>query len=164
VTTDIIVGFPGETEEDFERTLEVVAEAGYDSAYTFIFSPRPGTAPRSMTTSSSPEVIAERFARLKAVVDRSALERTRDRVGRTRRSSSRAPSRSDPDAHRADPPGQARATSPRARRRGSGRLEPGTSRRCEITGAGPPPRRGELVQSRRALRDHETAPIPLLDS
>ena len=43
VTTDVIVGFPGETEEDFEATLEVVAEAAYDSAYTFIFSPRPGT-------------------------------------------------------------------------------------------------------------------------
>ena len=43
VTTDIIVGFPGETDDDFERTLEVVAEAAYDSAYTFIYSPRPGT-------------------------------------------------------------------------------------------------------------------------
>ena len=43
VTTDIIVGFPGEEESDFERTLEVAAEAEYDSAYTFIFSPRPGT-------------------------------------------------------------------------------------------------------------------------
>ncbi len=43
VTTDIIVGFPGETDDDFERTLEVVAEAEYDSAYTFIYSPRPGT-------------------------------------------------------------------------------------------------------------------------
>src|SRR5205085_3022831 len=43
VTTDIIVGFPGETDDDFERTLEVVAEAEYDSAYTFLFSPRPGT-------------------------------------------------------------------------------------------------------------------------
>ena len=43
VTTDIIVGFPGETDDDFERTLEVVAAAEYDYAYTFIFSPRPGT-------------------------------------------------------------------------------------------------------------------------
>ena len=49
VTTDIIVGFPGETDDDFERTLEVAAEAAYDSAYTFIFSPRPGTRAAAMT-------------------------------------------------------------------------------------------------------------------
>ena len=48
MTTDIIVGFPGETDEDFERTLEVAAEAAYDSAYTFIFSPRPGTRAAQM--------------------------------------------------------------------------------------------------------------------
>src|SRR2546423_1898179 len=48
VTTDIIVGFPGETEDDFEQTLEVAAAAEYDSAYTFIFSPRPGTEAASM--------------------------------------------------------------------------------------------------------------------
>ena len=48
VTTDLIVGFPGESEDDFERTLEVAAEAAYDSAYTFIFSPRPGTRAASM--------------------------------------------------------------------------------------------------------------------
>ena len=51
VTTDLIVGFPGETDEDAERTLEVVAEARFDSAYTFVFSPRPGTRAAAMTDS-----------------------------------------------------------------------------------------------------------------
>jgi tRNA-2-methylthio-N6-dimethylallyladenosine synthase len=84
VTTDIIVGFPGETEEDFEDTLAVCAEAGYDGAYTFIFSPRPGTRAADMESSFVPAgVIAERFARLKTVVDRSALARHRARVGRS---------------------------------------------------------------------------------
>src|SRR5438270_8439172 len=65
VTTDIIVGFPGETDDDFERTLEVVAEATYDSAYTFLFSPRPGTQAAAMGERFvPPEVVAERFARL----------------------------------------------------------------------------------------------------
>lgn len=83
VTTDIIVGFPGETEADFEETLRVVAEAGYDSAYTFIFSPRPGTRAAALSEEAVPApVIAERFARLKEVVDRSALLRHRARVGR----------------------------------------------------------------------------------
>ena len=49
VSTDIIVGFPGETDDDFERTLEVVAAAEFDYAYTFIFSPRPGTEGATMT-------------------------------------------------------------------------------------------------------------------
>ena len=74
VTTDLIVGFPGETEDDFERTLEVAAEAGYDSAYTFIFSPRPGTRAAAMTDRFvPPEVVADRFERLRVVVERSAL-------------------------------------------------------------------------------------------
>src|SRR5215210_6178263 len=69
VTTDIIVGFPGETEDDFERTLEVVAEVGYDSAYTFIYSPRPGTeAANRVADFVPPEVTAERFERLCVVV------------------------------------------------------------------------------------------------
>jgi tRNA-2-methylthio-N6-dimethylallyladenosine synthase len=84
VTTDIIVGFPGETERDFEDTLAVVADAAYDSAYTFIFSPRPGTRAADMESEFIPaEVIAERFDRLKSVVDRSALARHQARVGRT---------------------------------------------------------------------------------
>ncbi len=82
VTTDVIVGFPGETEDDFEATLEVVAEARYDSAYTFIFSPRPGTRAAAMADLAVPaEVVAERFERLRAVVERSALGRNRARVG-----------------------------------------------------------------------------------
>ena len=84
VTTDIIVGFPGESDEDFERTLEVCAEAAYDSAFTFIFSPRPGTRAAAMEAAFVPaEVIAERFERLKTVIDRSALARHQARVGRT---------------------------------------------------------------------------------
>ena len=53
VSTDLIVGFPGETDDDFARTLEVVAEAAYDFAYTFIFSPRPGTEAATMEGTSS---------------------------------------------------------------------------------------------------------------
>jgi tRNA-2-methylthio-N6-dimethylallyladenosine synthase len=84
VTTDIIVGFPGETEAEFEDTLAVVAEAHYDSAFTFIFSPRPGTRAALMEDEFiSAEVIGERFDRLKTVVDRSALSKHQARVGRT---------------------------------------------------------------------------------
>lgn len=82
VTTDIIVGFPGETEGDFERTLEVVAEAEYDSAYTFIYSPRPGTEAAGWEDRFvPPEVCAERFERLRRVVERSALRKHEERVG-----------------------------------------------------------------------------------
>jgi tRNA-2-methylthio-N6-dimethylallyladenosine synthase len=83
VTTDVIVGFPGETEQDFEDTLAVCAEAAYDSAYTFIFSPRPGTRAAGMADDFIPaDVIAERFDRLKTVIDRSSLARHQARVGR----------------------------------------------------------------------------------
>ncbi len=84
VTTDVIVGFPGETDEEFDRSLEVVAEAGYDSAFTFVFSPRPGTRAAEMVDAFvPPEVVAARFERLRAVVERSASTRHRARVGRT---------------------------------------------------------------------------------
>jgi tRNA-2-methylthio-N6-dimethylallyladenosine synthase len=97
VTTDLIVGFPGETEDDFEATLEVVAEAGYDSAYTFVFSPRPGTQAAEMTDRFVPaEVIAERFQRLTVVVERSALARHQARIGRTEEVLVEGPSKKDP--------------------------------------------------------------------
>ncbi len=82
VTTDIIVGFPGETDRDFDATLEVVAEASYDSAYTFIYSPRPGTESAAWTDRFVPaDVVAERFERLRVVVERSALLKHQARVG-----------------------------------------------------------------------------------
>jgi len=84
VSTDIIVGFPGESDDDFEDTLAVAAEADYDSVYTFVFSPRPGTRAADMADRAvAPEVVSERFERLRAVVERSALIRHQARVGRT---------------------------------------------------------------------------------
>ena len=83
VTTDLIVGFPGERDDDFDETLEVVAACDFDSAYTFIFSPREGTRGASMTSQFIPEdVIKSRFERLKEVLDRSALRKHEGRVGR----------------------------------------------------------------------------------
>src|SRR5215468_1898099 len=83
VTTDLIVGFPGETDDDFAATLDVVAAAQYDSAYTFIFSPRPGTEAAAMTSEFvDPAACAERFERLRLVVERSALARHQARIGR----------------------------------------------------------------------------------
>ena len=100
VTSDIIVGFPGETEADFERTLEVVAEAGYDSAYTFIYSPRPGTEAAARTDEFvPPEVVADRFARLRVVVERSALARHEARAGRVEEVLMEGPSKRDPGTH-----------------------------------------------------------------
>jgi tRNA-2-methylthio-N6-dimethylallyladenosine synthase len=97
VTTDIIVGFPGETEDDFTQTLEVAAAAEYDSAYTFIFSPRPGTRAGAMTDEFVPDdVIAERFERLRVVVERSALLRHQARVGGTEEVMVEGPSKRDP--------------------------------------------------------------------
>jgi tRNA-2-methylthio-N6-dimethylallyladenosine synthase len=97
VTTDIIVGFPGETDDDFTRTLEVVAEAEYDSAYTFLFSPRPGTEAASMTDRFVPaDVAGERFERLRAVVERSARRKHDGRVGRREEVLVEGPSKKDP--------------------------------------------------------------------
>jgi tRNA-2-methylthio-N6-dimethylallyladenosine synthase len=96
VTTDVIVGFPGETDDDFERTLEVVAEAAYDSAYTFIFSPRPGTEAAERVEQFVPaDVIAERFERLRIVVERSALAKHHARIGRVEEVLIEGPSKKD---------------------------------------------------------------------
>ena len=83
VTTDIIVAFPGETDEDFARTLEVVDAAEYDAAYTFIFSPRPGTAAAAMVDEFVPsEVAGERMQQLVEVVERNGQRKHEARIGR----------------------------------------------------------------------------------
>ena len=98
VTTDIIVGFPGETDDDFEETLAVAREAAYDSAYTFVFSPRPGTEAAAMTEHFvAPEVCRERMDRLVEVVEASALAKHEERVGRVERVLVDGPSKKDAD-------------------------------------------------------------------
>jgi tRNA-2-methylthio-N6-dimethylallyladenosine synthase len=96
ITTDIIVGFPGETEEDFAQTLEVCEEVGYDGAFTFVFSPRRGTEAAALTEGLVPhEVKVQRMERLVEVVQRRAQERAQRFVGRTLEVLVEGPSRTD---------------------------------------------------------------------
>jgi tRNA-2-methylthio-N6-dimethylallyladenosine synthase len=96
ITTDIIVGFPGETEADFEQTLEVVDEVGYDGAFTFVFSPRRGTEAATMDGQLPHRVKVERMERLVELVQRRATERAQRFVGRTLDVLVEGPSRTDP--------------------------------------------------------------------
>jgi tRNA-2-methylthio-N6-dimethylallyladenosine synthase len=80
--TDVIVGFPGETEDDFRETLEVVEEVRYDSAFTFVYSPRRGTEAAELPDQVPDEVKRDRIERLVEVVQRIAAERNAERVGR----------------------------------------------------------------------------------
>ena len=96
LTTDIIVGFPGETEEDFRATLEVVEQVGYDSAFTFVFSPRRGTEAARLPDQVPHPVKRERMERLIDVVQRRALERSERFVGTTQEVLVEGPSRTDP--------------------------------------------------------------------
>jgi tRNA-2-methylthio-N6-dimethylallyladenosine synthase len=96
LTTDIIVGFPGETEADFAQTLEVVEEVGFDGAFTFIYSPRRETEAATLPEQVSHEVKVARMERLVEVVQRRARERARRFVGRTLSVLVEGPSRTDP--------------------------------------------------------------------
>jgi tRNA-2-methylthio-N6-dimethylallyladenosine synthase len=96
ITTDIIVGFPGETEADFAETLEVAEEVAYDGAFTFIFSPRRETAAAAMDGQLAHPVKVERMERLVEVVQRRAAERAQRFVGRTMEVLVEGPSRTDP--------------------------------------------------------------------
>jgi tRNA-2-methylthio-N6-dimethylallyladenosine synthase len=91
--TDLIVGFPGETEDDFEQTLDAVREVRYESAYTFIFSPRSGTEAATLPDQVTEEVKHERLERLVDLVQRIAAERNAERIGRVEEVLVEGPSR-----------------------------------------------------------------------
>ena len=143
VSTDIIVGFPGETEHDFEQTLEVAAEARYDSAFTFIFSPRPGTAAADMHDRFVPhEVSVDRYERLRRVIERSSRLANEARIGIVEEVVVEGPSKKDPAVttgrsrrntlvHFPSPPG--------------GAPRPGTYARVEVTAAAANFLQGALV-------------------
>ncbi|HEV2756724.1 MAG TPA: tRNA (N6-isopentenyl adenosine(37)-C2)-methylthiotransferase MiaB [Actinomycetota bacterium] len=97
ITTDIIVGFPGETEADFRETLEVVQASQYDSAFTFQYSPRPMTEAAGFPDQLPKEVVQERYDRLVELQDRISFERNRAQVGKVEEVLVEGPSKKDPD-------------------------------------------------------------------
>jgi tRNA-2-methylthio-N6-dimethylallyladenosine synthase len=96
LTTDIIVGFPGETEDDFEQTLAIAETVGYDGAFTFIYSPRRETEAATMPDQVPHEVKVARLERLVEVIQRRAYERAQRFVGRSLEVLVEGPSRTDP--------------------------------------------------------------------
>ncbi len=96
LTTDIIVGFPGESEADFEQTLSLAEEVGYDGAFTFIYSPRRGTEAATLADQIPHAVKVERLERLVEVIQRRARERAQRFVGRSLEVLVEGPSRTDP--------------------------------------------------------------------
>jgi tRNA-2-methylthio-N6-dimethylallyladenosine synthase len=95
LTTDLIVGFPGETEAEFEETLSAVEEVRYDGAFTFVYSPRAGTEAASLPDQVPDETKHDRIERLVEVVQRVAEERNRERIGRVDEVLVEGPSRTD---------------------------------------------------------------------
>ena len=152
LTTDLIVGFPGETEDDFAQTLSLVEEVRYDGAYTFLYSPRPGTeAAASLPDDVPPEVKRERIARLVEMVQRTAAERAARFVGIDARGAG-----GGAVAHR--PVAPARPAAPEHhrqlhRRRGGGRPRAGARRGRDLDHpVRPPGRRAGAGGPRPGLR------------
>jgi tRNA-2-methylthio-N6-dimethylallyladenosine synthase len=147
VTTDLIVGFPGETEADFQATLDVVEEAGYDAAYTFVFSPRPGTEAAAWTEEFLPaSVSAERMARLTEVVERSALARHQARTGLVEEVLVEGPSKKDPSLQ------TGRTRQNKLVHFAADGLNPGDYGRVRVDSAAPHFLRGTLLSAKGAGR------------
>jgi tRNA-2-methylthio-N6-dimethylallyladenosine synthase len=145
LTTDIIVGFPGENEEDFAQTLDVCEQVGYDGAFTFIYSPRRGTQAADLRELFvAHDVAVERMERLVEVVQRRALERAQRFVGRTLEVLVEGTSRTDPSRLRGRCPHGKTVNF-------TGLAAPGEIVPVEITGATSTTLSGEMSLVARAL-------------
>jgi tRNA-2-methylthio-N6-dimethylallyladenosine synthase len=144
ITTDIIVGFPGETEEDFRQTLEVVEEVRYDGAFTFIYSPRRGTEAADLGEQVPHEMKRERMERLVPLVQRIQAERAQRFVGRTMEVLVEGASRTDPDKLRGRTRHNKTVNFP-------GLARPGELAQVEITAATSTTLAGEELLLSRAL-------------
>jgi tRNA-2-methylthio-N6-dimethylallyladenosine synthase len=129
ITTDIIIGFPGETEDDFEQTLDVVRQARFASAYTFQYSKRPGTAAADMDGHVPPDVVRDRYQRLTSVVEQIAVAENRALIGH------------DVQVLVAEGEGRKNGQTHRL----SGRAEDGRLVHFSIPADGAPPRPGDVV-------------------
>ena len=165
ISTDIIVGFPGETEEDFEQTLHVVREARFAKAFTFQYSKRPGTPAADMEGQIPKAVVQERYERLVALQEEISWEENKKQVGRTLESWSRrakAARTAPPTGSPAAPPTTAWSTSPsRPRTYAPGRGD----RRDHLRRPAPPARRGTPPgrtphPRRRRLGEAQRRPAP----
>jgi tRNA-2-methylthio-N6-dimethylallyladenosine synthase len=97
LSTDIIVGFPGETDEDFEKTMALVEQMDYDTSFSFIYSPRPGTPAANLADDTPHEVKLARLQRLQATIDANVMKISEAMVGSTQRILVERPARKDPN-------------------------------------------------------------------
>jgi tRNA-2-methylthio-N6-dimethylallyladenosine synthase len=96
LSSDFIVGFPGETEDDFAKTMTLIDEVGFDSSFSFIFSPRPGTPAAALPDDTPQAVKLQRLQRLQATIEANARRIAASRVGTVQRILVEGPSRRDP--------------------------------------------------------------------
>ena len=96
LSSDFIVGFPGETEEDFDRTMKLIGDIGFDSSFSFIFSPRPGTPAAALHDETPHAVKLRRLQQLQAAVEDNVRRISASRVGTVQRILVEGPSRKDP--------------------------------------------------------------------
>ncbi len=158
VSTDIIVGFPGETEDDFEQTLLVAAEAEYDSAFTFVFSPRPGTEAAEMADQyCDPDEVRDRFERLRAVVERSSRRGNQARIGRREEVVVEGPSKKDPGLFTGRTRQNRLVHFPSAQK-----LKPGTFAKVDVTEAGAHHLKGEMAEVTAPPRWRTRIPVAAL--